>query len=260
MRKLYVFFILICHFIILSGCNDNKAVINLDNMDNMDNGSSGNNVTLPDLVDIKTLHGTYDIDFYYSNVTDLFTVTNDCSMVEKYVSGGKPCNSSETESVEFKGEGTVYISEDNSLKIQMKMQMNGGVFNGLAGDMIPQKRYIFHDYNVIPSGAVSETVVNDISTGMSVKGIKGRNAEYIFVYDNSNAVSNDSAASTYEFQVLEDGTLVGIIKDKGHIMDADVLIRLKKKSDEVTMLEPNKAYDIPVIDNFNSSIVYSSSK
>lgn len=86
----------------------------------------------------------------------------------------------------------------------------------------------------------------------------GRNAKAILTYNEATTdpAENNAANSTYQFSVLEDGTVVNTMTDTSSYVSANVIIRMKKTSDEVITLDANTPYDSTRTDNFNSNITY----
>lgn len=257
MKKLLLLVLVVLFLTVFSACSEGTGSINsAGNVDNSGEGSNKPSLTKPVISDIKTLNGSYDIEFYYANIPMALTITNDCSLIQDYVINGDNCSNPETDSVEFNGEGIIKVLDNGSVKVQTKMQMNGRIFQGVASMMISQYKFIFNDYNLVPANAVSKVKVNDISTGNSVKGIKGRNAISVINYNDSSLENDDGAGSTFELEVLSDGTIVSTVYDTSSNNALNIVIRMKKKSDEVMVLEANTPYEMPVIDNFNKDIEY----
>ncbi len=81
----------------------------------------------------------------------------------------------------------------------------------------------------------------------------GRNALGDIPYDEASEKvegTGNAAYSEYQFTILEDGTLVNKMKDTSSYVDANVIIRMKKKSNEVITLDANTPYDSTRTDNF----------
>lgn len=263
MKRLLLLILSIFFIGLLSACSDVGSVTSLvvdNNSSNMEDNSQNSGITQPDILDIKTLNGTYDIEFYYADLSGFFVLTNDCLLIQYFVLNGTSCTNSESDSVQLKGDGIIKVFDNGSVKVQTKIQMNGGIFQGAAGMMFPQNRYIFNDYKLIPANAVSDLKINDLSTGNSVKGINGRYADALIVYNNHEAEISDGAGSSFELEVLSDGTIVSTVYDTSNYIASNVIIRMKKKSDNIVELDANTPYETPVIDNFNSSVIYEPSE
>lgn len=257
MKKfLFLFLTSVLAVFLVTGCAD-------DSSNNSDNGGNGGNtggqVTTPTMSDINSLQGTYDIEFFYTDGGSLGVVTTDCNKVTEY-GGTTQCDAASNiggskTSVEHKGEVVITVNEDNSIKIQSKVEMYG---DGLTTVKEMGANYNFTDFNVIPASAISDTIINDPATGKNVKGVHGRNAKAILTYNEATTdpAENNAANSTYQFSVLEDGTVVNTMTDTSSYVSANVIIRMKKTSDEVITLDANTPYDSTRTDNFNSNITY----
>lgn len=204
----------------------------------------------PTLSNVPSLNGTYDIEFFYVNAF-IAALTTDCSKVEEYASGETQCRDNATDSVQHYGQATITVNPDGSVKVFSKIQINGGVFDqtdSLINRVAADKRYNFTEYKTIPALAISETAVNDSvndSTAASaVTGTYGRSADKLV--EETKSVNN-----TFTFTVEPDGTVVNVLTDVT-VMPANTIVRMKKVSNDVIALDPNTAYETPVIDNFDA--------
>ena len=68
--------------------------------------------------DLKSLQGTYDIEFFYTYAT-VATLTNDCSKLQEYVGSDAKCSNSE-----MQGKGSIAVSNDY-VTIITKVQLDG---------------------------------------------------------------------------------------------------------------------------------------
>ncbi len=85
-------------------------------------------ITQPTLSDLKSLQGTYDIEFFYTYAT-VATLTNDCSKLQEYVGSDAKCsNIANQRDSEMQGKGSIAVSNDY-VKIITKVQLDGGGFN-----------------------------------------------------------------------------------------------------------------------------------
>lgn len=200
----------------------------------------------PTLSNVSSLNGTYDIEFFYVNAF-IAALTTDCSKVEEYASGETQCRDNATDSVQHYGQATITVNPDGSVKVFSKIQINGGVFDqtdSLINKVAADKRYNFTEYKTIPKSAISETAVNDSTAASAVTGTYGRSADKLV--EETKSVNN-----TFTFTVEPDGTVVNVLTDVT-VMPAKTIVRMKKVSNDVIALDPNTAYETPVIDNFDA--------
>lgn len=199
----------------------------------------------PTLSNVSSLNGTYDIEFFYVNAV-IAALTTDCSKVEEYASGETQCRDNATDSVQHYGQATITVNPDGSVKVFSKIQINGGVFDqtegvgSLINQVAADKRYNFTEYKTIPASAITATAVND----STVTGTYGRSADKLV--EETKSVNN-----TFTFTVEPDGTVVNVLTDVT-VMPANTIVRMKKVSNDVIALDPNTAYETPVIDNFDA--------
>lgn len=200
----------------------------------------------PTLIQPTSLNGTYDIEFFYVNAV-IAALTTDCSKVEEYASGETQCRDNATDSVQHYGQATITVNPDGSVKVFSKIQINGGVFDqtdSLINKVAADKRYNFTEYKTIPKSAISATAVNDSTAASAVTGTYGRSADKLV--EETKSVNN-----TFTFTVEPDGTVVNVLTDVT-VMPAKTIVRMKKVSNDVIALDPNTAYETPVIDNFDA--------
>lgn len=203
----------------------------------------------PTLSNVSSLNGTYDIEFFYVNAV-IAALTTDCSKVEEYASGETQCRDNATDSVQHYGQATITVNPDGSVKVFSKIQINGGVFDqtegvgSLINQVAADKRYNFTEYKTIPASAITATAVNDSTVASAVTGTYGRSADKLV--EETKSVNN-----TFTFTVEPDGTVVNVLKDVT-VMPANTIVRMKKVSNDVIALDPNTAYETPVIDNFDA--------
>lgn len=195
----------------------------------------------PTLSNVSSLNGTYDIEFFYVNAA-IAALTTDCSKVEEYASGETQCRDNATDSVQHYGQATITVNPDGSVKVFSKIQINGGVFDqtegvgSLINRVAADKRYNFTEYKTIPASA--------ITAASAVTGTYGRSADKLV--EETKSVNN-----TFTFTVEPDGTVVNVLTDVT-VMPAKTIVRMKKVSNDVIALDPNTAYETPVIDNFDA--------
>lgn len=203
----------------------------------------------PTLSNVSSLNGTYDIEFFYVNAA-IAALTTDCSKVEEYASGETQCRDNATDSVQHYGQATITVNPDGSVKVFSKIQINGGVFDqtegvgSLINQVAADKRYNFTEYKTIPASAINETAVNYSTAASAVTGTYGRSADKLV--EETKSVNN-----TFTFTVEPDGTVVNVLTDVT-VMSAKTIVRMKKVSNDVIALDPNTAYETPVIDNFDA--------
>lgn len=191
----------------------------------------------------------YDIEFFYVNAV-IAALTTDCSKVEEYASGETQCRDNATDSVQHYGQATITVNPDGSVKVFSKIQINGGVFDqtegvgSLINQVAADKRYNFTEYKTIPASAITATAVNDSTVASAVTGTYGRSADKLV--EETKSVNN-----TFTFTVEPDGTVVNVLTDVT-VMPANTIVRMKKVSNDVIALDPNTAYETPVIDNFDA--------
>ena len=200
--------------------------------------------------DLKSLKGTYDIEFFYTDAT-VATLTNDCSKLQEYV-GSKlqeyvgsdaKCSNSE-----MQGKGSIDV-DNGHVKIITKVQLDGGGFNNPMVAQVPfakNQKYNYTVYNDIPVSAVKDNYLNLDNV---TKGTTGRNAD-------SLAGSKDD---TYNITIENGIVIINMIKDTGISIakTAPVVVRMKKVSDNVEILDPNTAFPTPDISNiFKADIGY----
>lgn len=203
----------------------------------------------PTLSNVSSLNGTYDIEFFYVNAA-IAALTTDCSKVEEYASGETQCRDNATDSVQHYGQATITVNPDGSVKVFSKIQINGGVFDqtegvgSLINKVAADKRYNFTEYKTIPASAITATAVNDSTVASAVTGTYGRSADKLV--EETKSVNN-----TFTFTVEPDGTVVNVLTDVT-VRPAKTIVRMKKVSNDVIALDPNTAYETPVIDNFDA--------
>ncbi len=190
--------------------------------------------------DLKSLQGTYDIEFFYTYAT-VATLTNDCSKLQEYVGSDAKCSNSE-----MQGKGSIAVSNDH-VKIITKVQLDGGGFdNPTVAQVAKNQKYNYTVYNDIPVSAVKDNYLNLDNV---TKGTTGRNA-YSLV---------NSEDDTYNITIENGIVIIDMIKDTGISIakTAPVVVRMKKVSDNVETLDPNTAFPTPDISNiFKADIGY----
>lgn len=195
--------------------------------------------------DLKSLQGTYDIEFFYTYAT-VATLTNDCSKLQEYVGSDAKCSNSE-----MQGKGSIAVSNDY-VKIITKVQLDGGGFNNpTVAQVAKNQKYNYTVYNDIPVSAVKKIKKDNylINLDNVTKGTTGRNAD-------SLAGSKDD---TYNITIENGIVIIDMIKDTGIsiVKTAPVVVRMKKVSDNVETLDPNTAFPTPDISNiFKADIGY----
>ncbi len=196
--------------------------------------------------DLKSLQGTYDIEFFYTYAT-VATLTNDCSKLQEYVGRDAKCsNIANQRDSEMQGKGSIDVSDDY-VKIITKVQLDGGGFNNpTVAQVAKNQKYNYTVYNNIPVSAVKDNYLNLDNV---TKGTTGRNAD-------SLAGSKDD---TYNITIENGIVIIDMIKDTGISIakTAPVVVRMKKVSDNVETLDPNTAFPTPDISNiFKADIGY----
>ena len=199
--------------------------------------------------DLKSLQGTYDIEFFYTDAT-VATLTNDCSKLQEYVgSDAKKCsNIANQRDSEMQGKGSIDVSNGN-VKIITKVQLDGGGFKNPMVAQVPfakNQKYNYTVYNKIPVSAVKDNYLNLDNV---TKGTTGRNAD-------SLAGSEDD---TYNITIKNGIVIIDMIKYTGISIaeTAPVVVRMKKVSDNVENFDPNTAFPTPDISNiFKANIGY----
>ncbi len=199
--------------------------------------------------DLKSLQGTYDIEFFYT-YTAVATLTNDCSKLQEYVGSDAKCsNIANQRDSEMQGKGSIEVS-DGYVKIITKVQLDGGGFNNPAvAQVAKNQKYNYTVYNNIPVSAVKDNYLNLDNVNNVTKGTDGRNAD-------SLAGSKDD---TYNITIENGIVIIDMIKDTGISIakTAPVVVRMKKVSDNVETLDPNTAFPTPDISNiFKADIGY----
>ncbi len=201
---------------------------------------SESEITQPTLSDLKSLQGTYDIEFFYTNAT-VATLTNDCSKLQEYVGSDAKCSNSE-----MQGKGSIAVS-NGCVKIITKVQLDGGGFNNpTVAQAAKNQKYNYTVYNDIPVSAVKDNYLNLDNV---TKGTTGRNADSLV----------DSKDDTYNITIENGIVIIDMIKDTGISIakTAPVVVRMKKVSDNVETLDPNTAFPTPDISNiFKADIGY----
>ena len=196
--------------------------------------------------DLKSLQGTYDIEFFYTYAT-VATLTNDCSKLQEYVGSDAKCsNIANQRDSEMQGKGSIAVSNDY-VKIITKVQLDGGGFNNpTVAQVAKNQKYNYTVYNDIPVSAVKDNYLNLDNV---TKGTTGRNAD-------SLAGSKDD---TYNITIENGIVIIDMTKDTGISIakTAPVVVRMKKVSDNVETLDPNTAFPTPDISNiFKADIGY----
>ena len=190
--------------------------------------------------DLKSLKGTYDIEFFYTYAA-VVTLTNDCSKLQEYVGSDAKCSNSE-----MQGKGSIDVS-DGYVKIITKVQLDGGGFNDpMVAQVAKNQKYNYTVYNDIPVSAVKGNYLNLDNV---TKGTTGRNADSLA----------DSKDDTYNITIENGIVIIDMIKDTGISIakTAPVVVRMKKVSDNVETLDPNTAFPTPDISNiFKADIGY----
>ena len=200
--------------------------------------------------DLKSLKGTYDIEFFYTDAT-VATLTNDCSKLQEYVGSDAKCsNIANQRDSEMQGKGSIDVSNGH-VKIITKVQLDGGGFNNPTVAQVPfakNQKYNYTVYNDIPVSAVKDNYLNLDNV---TKGTTGRNADSL-----AGAGSKDD---TYNITIENGIVIINMIKDTGISIakTAPVVVRMKKVSDNVEILDPNTAFPTPDISNiFKADIGY----
>ena len=192
--------------------------------------------------DLKSLQGTYDIEFFYTYAT-VATLTNDCSKLQEYVGSDAKCSNSE-----MKGKGSITVSNDY-VKIITKVQLDGGGFNNpTVAQVAKNQKYNYTVYNDIPVYAVKDNYLNLDNV---TKGTTGRNADSL-----AGTVSKDD---TYNITIENGIVIINMIKYTGISIakTAPVVVRMKKVSDNVEDLDANTAFPTPDISNiFKADVGY----
>ena len=196
--------------------------------------------------DLKSLQGTYDIEFFYTYAT-VATLTNDCSKLQEYVGGDAKCsNIANQRDSEMQGKGSIAVSNDY-VTIITKVQLDGGGFNNpTVAQVAKNQKYNYTVYNDIPVSAVKDNYLN---LDNFTKGTAGRNADSLA----------DSKDDTYNITIEDGIVIIDMIKDTGISIakTAPVVVRMKKVSDNVETLDPNTAFPTPDISNiFKADIGY----
>ena len=196
--------------------------------------------------DLKSLQGTYDIEFFYTYAT-VATLTNDCSKLQEYVGSDAKCsNIANQRDSEMKGKGSITVSNDY-VRITTKVQLDGGGFNNpTVAQVAKNQKYNYTVYNDIPVYAVKDNYLNLDNV---TKGTTGRNAD-------SSVNSKDD---TYNITIENGIVIIDMIKDTGISIakTAPVVVRMKKVSDNVEYLAPNTAFPTPDISNiFKADVGY----
>ena len=211
-------------------------------------------ITQPILSDLKSLQGTYDIEFFYTYAT-VATLTNDCSKLQEYVgSDARKCsNIANQRDSEMQGKGSIAVFEcsnianqrdsemqgKNCVKIITKVQLDGGGFNNpMVAQVAKNQKYNYTVYNDIPDSAVKGKYLNLDNV---TKGTTGRNADSFA----------DSKDDTYNITIENGIVIIDMIKYTGISIakTAPVVVRMKKVSDNVETLDPNTAFPTPDISN-----------
>ena len=203
-------------------------------------------ITQPTLSDLKSLQGTYDIEFFYTYAT-VATLTNDCSKLQEYVGSDAKCsNIANQRDSEMQGKGSITVSNDY-VKITTKVQLDGGGFNNpTVAQVAKNQKYNYTDYNDIPVYAVKDNYLNLDNV---TKGTTGRNADS----------SVDSKDDTYNITIENGIVIINMIKDTGISIakTAPVVVRMKKVSDNVEIPDANTAFPTPDISNiFKADVGY----
>ena len=195
-------------------------------------------ITQPTLSDLKSLQGTYDIEFFYTYATAA-TLTNDCSKLQEYVGSDAKCsNIANQRDSEMQGKGSIAVS-NGCVKIITKVQLDGGGFNNpIVAQVAKNQKYNYTVYNDIPVYAVEDNYLNLDNV---TKGTTGRNADSFA----------DSKDDTYNITIENGIVIINMIKDTGISIakTAPVVVRMKKVSDNVETLDPNTAFPTPDISN-----------
>ena len=182
--------------------------------------------------DLKSLQGTYDIEFFYTYAT-VATLTNDCSKLQEYVGSDAKCsNIANQRDSEMQGKGSITVFNDY-VKIITKVQLDGGGFNNpMVAQVAKNQKYNYTVYNCIPVSAVKDNYLNLDNV---TKGTTGRNADSLA----------DSKDDTYNITIENGIVIIDMIKDTGISIakTAPVVVRMKKVSDNVETLDPNTASD-----------------
>ena len=199
---------------------------------------SESEITQPTLSDLKSLQGTYDIEFFYTDAA-VATLTNDCSKLQEYVGSDAKCsNIANQRDSEMQGKGSIAVSND-CVKIITKVQLDGGGFNNpTVAQVAKNQKYNYTVYNDIPFSAVKDNYLNLDNV---TKGTTGRNADSLA----------DSKDDTYNITIENGIVIIDMIKDTGISIakTAPVVVRMKKVSDNVETLDPNTAFPTPDISN-----------
>ncbi len=196
--------------------------------------------------DLKSLQGTYDIEFFYTYAT-VATLTNDCSKLQEYVGSDAKCsNIANQRDSEMQGKGSITVFNDY-VKIITKVQLDGGGFNNpTVAQVAKNQKYNYTVYNDIPVYAVKDNYLNLDNV---TKGTTGRNADSLAGSEND----------TYNITIENGIVIINMIKDTGISIakTAPVVVRMKKVSDNVEIPDANTAFPTPDISNiFKADVGY----
>ena len=207
-------------------------------------------VTGPTEIDLnqpETLIGTYEITFFYTDGGSFVVLTNDCANATDF-GASKACDNIANQQVEMKGYGTIsHNAQGDTYQIMTKIQIkNDFMLTFEIPDIIKlsDQQYNFTTFTPIPKGAITSNGINSGNT--AVKGTTGRNL-------TQNVTG---AESTYSFTVDTDKlTIINSMQDKSSgYATANVTVRMKKISNEVTDLKVNKPLPTPYITGFQPTV------
>lgn len=212
-------------------------------------------VTTPVAGNIDSMVGTYTVDFFGTDAMVGY-ITTDC---DKAVDLGYAYKGIDPEGklrncyqYEENSNATMYGSQvtmakdDNgNLVVKSKMQL----YHMMMG-LSENDTYQYVEYATIPSKNVTVNGINVGSTD-AVIGVSGRNL----------TAHTNNPQTTFDFMVKEDGTVLNnmLLKDKDSMIgkvDADTKVILRKTSDAVSEIDPNKLF-VTTVDNKTANEIFS---
>lgn len=224
------------------------------------NDTPATTVTTPVAGNIDSMVGTYTVDFFGTDAM-IGYITTDCDRAATlgYAYKGNDPDGKLKNCYQYgeNSNATMYGSQvtmakdaNGNLVVKSKMQLYHIMMSASEGDT-----YQYVEYTAIPSNNVTANGINTGSTAEgAVIGVSGRNL----------TAYTSNPETTFDFIVQENGTVLNnmLLKGKevsifpGMKVNADTKVILKKISNEVSEIEPNKLFE-PTVDNETANEIFS---
>lgn len=223
--------------------------------------TDGGDTTTPpsntlDLTNPSTLVGFYEITFFYTDGAKVAPLSSNCADASKYVDPTFLKTSYPCDTTDMKGYAQITVDpKAGTGKLVTKIQMTSTKMttDPTWGDTLRPQQYNYTEFNQFPLSAIK---ADGINSNHAIRGTYGRN-----LTDNINPTAepaypqpNNSANTDYSFTVDANSkdTLVNTMIDRSNIMEANVIVRMKKIQSlpEGYIMDKDVKFPLPVIEGF----------